>query len=193
MNAYEIALSKLGLQEIVGPIHNEEIVAMFAQVGHSWVKDDETAWCAAFVGWALEMAGEKSTRKLNARSYLDWGVEVDPAHAQQGDIIVFPRGNSTWQGHVGFVSKLLPNGKVEVLSGNQRNMVTLKPYELDSALGVRRSKVAKPKAVAGAASLGVASGGVSAVKALEAYPSLQVAAVVAALAVIGVIIWKVRK
>ena len=188
MTPYEIAKSKIGLKEVVGPIHNDEIIAMFAKVGHSWVKDDETAWCAAFVGWALEMAGEKSTRELNARSYLDWGKPVPLEEAQEGDIIVFPRGKSTWQGHVGFVSKMLENGRVEVLSGNQDNKVTLKPYQLDSALGVRRASTSSTKpAVATVGAVAAVGGAVAA-----DVPAWAVGALVAAL-VVGFIIWKVRK
>ena len=134
---YTIALGMLGLAEIVGPRHNEKIVEMFSKVGHSWVKDDETAWCAAFVGWALEESGVTSTRKLNARSYIDWGKNVEPTRAKVGDVIVFPRGTGR-QGHVGFVSKVLPKNRVEVLSGNQSNKVTLKEYTLSQALAVRR-------------------------------------------------------
>ena len=44
MHAYK----HLGLTEIRDDANNPEIVAMFADVGHPRVKDDETAWCAAF-------------------------------------------------------------------------------------------------------------------------------------------------
>ena len=103
MTPYEIALSYLGEQEIEGNLHNQVIVAMFASVGHPEIHDDETAWCAAFVGHCIEVSGLKSTRALNARSYRSWGDPVpDIELAKDGDIVVFKRGNSTWQGHVGF-------------------------------------------------------------------------------------------
>jgi len=145
MNAYSIAKSKLGLREIAGEVHNDEIVAMFATVGHSWVKDDETAWCAAFVGWALELSGGKSTRKLNARSYLAWGEPVDIDDAREGDIVVFSRGDPKgWQGHVAFFVRR-EGGSVYVLGGNQGNAVSIRPYTETKLLGVRRSKVATPE------------------------------------------------
>ena len=137
MTPHEIAKSKLGLKEIPGPLHNDEIIAMFAKVGHSWVKDDETAWCAAFVGWAIEMAGGKSTRKLDARSYLEWGVGVGVDNIQRGDIGVWPRGKG-WQGHVGFVERV-EGDKVWLNSGNQSDAVTVKAYPIATALGFRRA------------------------------------------------------
>ena len=55
-----------GLTEWPGAKNNPEIVALFAAVGHEWVKDDETPWCAAFVGSVLAEAGLSNTGKLNA-------------------------------------------------------------------------------------------------------------------------------
>lgn len=136
--AYQLAESNIGLKEIRGTRHNPEIVDFFAAVGHEWVKDDETAWCAAFVGAMLEEAGLKSTRKLNARSYLKWGEPVDIKDVRVGDILVFWRGKrDSWQGHVGFY--VGHDGKrLNVLGGNQSNEVTIAPYPFGRLLGVRR-------------------------------------------------------
>ena len=137
--AYALASEEVGMQEIKGPMHNAEIVQMFADVGHSWVKDDETAWCAAFVGAMLERAGLVSTRKLNARSYLDWGKEVELENAQPGDIVIFSRGDPNgWQGHVAFFVK--DSGVfIEVLGGNQSDEVSVARYPKSRLLGVRRA------------------------------------------------------
>lgn len=136
--AYAFASEEVGMREIKGPMHNPEIVQMFADVGHSWVKDDETAWCAAFNGAMLERAGLPSTRKLNARSYLDWGKPVDLADAQPGDIVVFSRGDPNgWQGHVGFFVRNAGT-HIEVLGGNQSNIVSVARYPKSRLLGVRR-------------------------------------------------------
>jgi len=86
--AYIMASEEMGLRELRGPDNNPSVVQFFADVGHGWVKDDETAWCAAFVGAMLERAGLRSTRALNARSYLDWGEEVQLKDAKVGDILV---------------------------------------------------------------------------------------------------------
>lgn len=118
--------------------HNPKVVQYFANVGHSWVKDDETAWCAAFVGAMLKKAGIPHTGKLNARSYLDWGDPVSVEDFEPGDVVVFSRGDPKgWQGHVGFVEAI--NGQsVHVLGGNQGNQVSSKIYPMSRLLGIRR-------------------------------------------------------
>lgn len=145
MMAYEMAHREVGLKEIAGPRDEAKIVNFFAEVGHDWVKDDETAWCAAFVGAMLERAGLPSTRKLDARSYLRWGDEIQLENARPGDIVVFYRGDPNgWQGHVGFfVSKTAT--KINVLGGNQSNMVNIQPMSAMKLISVRRVKEAEPK------------------------------------------------
>lgn len=63
----------IGLTEIEGPQHNSEIVAMWKAIKRGGIKDDETPWCAAFVGACLERVGIASTRFEGARSYASWG------------------------------------------------------------------------------------------------------------------------
>jgi uncharacterized protein (TIGR02594 family) len=111
---------------------------MYASVGHEWVEHDSVAWCAAFVGHCLERAGIRSTRKLTARSYLDWGIPVDIADAQPGDIGVIPRGSSSWQGHVFFIDRI-EGAWVWGLGGNQSDAVNVKRYPISKLLGVRRA------------------------------------------------------
>src|SRR5215211_6690528 len=57
------------LKEAQGPANNATIVEMFRVSGHPEVKDDETPWCAAFVGACLRLSGYKSSGSLGARSY----------------------------------------------------------------------------------------------------------------------------
>ena len=136
--AYNIASKYIGVKEIKGPDDNQQIVKWFAQVGHSWVDNDETAWCAAFLGACLEDAGLKSTRALNARSYLDWGVPVMKHEARPGDILVFWRVSpSSWQGHVGFYVAE-SQAQYHVLGGNQSDMVRKSWYSKKQLLGIRR-------------------------------------------------------
>ena len=137
--AYELAKTFNGLREIRGPEDEQKIVQMFADVGHAWVKDDETAWCAAFVGAMLERSGLPSTRKLNARSYLDWGEEVDPADAQPGDLLVFWRERpDSWKGHVAFATGRINSKVVEAYGGNQKNRVGADRYPRRRLISVRR-------------------------------------------------------
>ncbi|MGO4917823.1 TIGR02594 family protein [Pseudogemmobacter sp. W21_MBD1_M6] len=116
MTPYDIARTYIGTTEGPGPADNPKILEMYATIGQDWVEHDDVAWCAAFVGHCLEQAGLRSTRKLTARSYLEWGVPVELAEAQEGDIVVFRRGSSSWQGHVGFF--VAQSGQmIEVLGG----------------------------------------------------------------------------
>ena len=131
-----IAQSYQGTKEIKGAKHNPKIVEFFEQVGHGWVKDDETAWCAAFVGAMLAEAGYKGTGSLAARSYLNWGKKVDKP--EYGDVVVFWRGSkNSWQGHVAFYVKETAN-YVYVLGGNQSNEVNVTKYPKSKVLGYRR-------------------------------------------------------
>ena len=99
-------------------------------------------WCAAFVNAVLELdnipgSDSVSDYPLTARSFLTWGNKVDPADIQRGDIVVFPRGNAGWQGHVGFFVEE-QNGKWIILGGNQENSVRYDMFEPARALGIRR-------------------------------------------------------
>jgi uncharacterized protein (TIGR02594 family) len=103
-----------------------------------------TEWCAAFVNAVLDETGIEGSASvsdypLTARSFLRWGIKVtDP---QPGDIIVFPRGNSSWQGHVGFYLKTQQINGIDyylILGGNQNNKVSIVPYRASKALGIRR-------------------------------------------------------
>lgn len=138
MTPFDIARGLIGTTEGTGPENNPAIMAMYASVGHDWVEHDDVAWCAAFVGHCLEAAGTRSTRKLTARSYLDWGMPVEVADAQQGDIGVIPRGRSSWQGHVFFIDRI-EGAWVWGLGGNQDDAVNVKRYPVSKLLGVRRA------------------------------------------------------
>ena len=144
MTPYDIARGYIGLTEGPGPADNPKILEMYASVGHDWVEHDAVAWCAAFVGHCLETAGIRSTRKLTARSYLDWGVSVEVTDAQQGDIGVIPRGNSSWQGHVFFIDRI-EGAWVWGLGGNQDDAVNVKRYPVSKLLGVRRAGNVAPR------------------------------------------------
>lgn len=139
MTPYDIAKTFVGTREVPGKQSNPAIIEMFRAVGHEWVEDDSVAWCAAFIGACIERAGIRSTRALNARSYLQWGVPVELADAQEGDVIVFSRGDPNgWQGHVGFFVKRAGTN-IEVLGGNQSDAVNVARYPVSRLLGVRRA------------------------------------------------------
>lgn len=133
-----LATSEIGVTEWKGTKHNPEIIEMFAEVGHSWVKDDETAWCAAFVGSILAKCGFQHTGALNARSYLDWGREISSRDVMPGDVVIFWRvSKDSWQGHVGFFVRW-EGDRIIVLGGNQDNKVGEDDYSTGQLLGFRR-------------------------------------------------------
>lgn len=147
MTPFQIAQSYIGTTEGPDAANNPTILQMYATVGHDWVEHDAVAWCAAFVGHCIEQAGLRSTRKLNARSYLDWGVPVELSQAQEGDIVVFSRGDpSGWQGLVAFFVRAVGEASIEVLGGNQADAVNVKRYATSRLLGIRRAGNVAPSA-----------------------------------------------
>lgn len=137
------AADKLGEKEIPGDRDNPFIVWCFKEVGRPEFKDDETPWCAAFVGAALKNAGCHYLHgNLLAREYLKYGVELD--EPEVGALIIMKRGTSEWQGHVAFISDI--HGRtIKYIGGNQSNAVT--EDEVDryatKILGFRRPVSAK--------------------------------------------------
>lgn len=101
-------------------------------------------WCAAFINAILENQGmpgsdSVSNNPLMARSFLDWGVSVD--EPRRGDIVVFRRGNSNWEGHVAiYLGTVERDGTTyyRILGGNQNNAINVTEYPVNRLLGIRR-------------------------------------------------------
>ena len=105
-----------------------------------------TEWCAAFVNAVLEeskiVSNNSHKYPLTARAFLDWGQRISKEYIQPGDLVVFPRGNQGWQGHVGFyISKVNINGVeyYNILGGNQNNRVSIDNYRSSTVLGIQRN------------------------------------------------------
>lgn len=132
------ALQEYGVEETVGGQHNPRILRYFKEIGHDWVKDDETAWCSAFVNWICKISGFEYTGKLNARSWLDIGEEV--SDICDADVVIFWRSSpNSWKGHVGFPINYDEDGKhINCLGGNQSNMVNIAGYDKGRLLGFRK-------------------------------------------------------
>lgn len=131
------ARSFIGIKEIRGRQHTPEIIEMFRIAGHPSIQDDETAWCAAAANAALKISGWKGTDKLNARSFLDLGVEVDDPRI--GDIVVLWRESpNSWKGHVGFFAGYDQKGNIIVLGGNQGDEFNFTSYPRERLLQFRR-------------------------------------------------------
>lgn len=143
MTPYELAKSEVGTMEWAEG-SNPKVVAYYRDAGFPEVKDDAVAWCAAFVGAMIKRAGGKPSGSLAARSYLKWGKPVALLDAKPGDIVVFRRGNSTWQGHVGFFVSHKA-GLIQVLGGNQRDAVNIAGQPVAKLLGVVRGNFVDQK------------------------------------------------
>ena len=134
---YSVAHAYIGLKEIKGSEHEEQILE-FWKLCHLPFKTDETPWCAGFVGGVLEKCGLRSTRSGLARSYLDWGIECEH---QIGAVVVYWRiSENSGSGHVGFVAGDIRNGYIPTLGGNQGDMVCIKGYPASRLLGYRKPK-----------------------------------------------------
>lgn len=128
----EEARTFLGLKEIKGPKHAQAILDMWKAIKRGGIKDDETPWCAAFVGACLERVGIQSTRFESAKSYLKWGEKLD--RPVPGCVVVFTRDGG---GHVGFVVGKTPSGNLLVLGGNQGDEVNIREFPLTRVTGYR--------------------------------------------------------
>lgn len=122
----------VGLREIKGRNHSPEILQMWRDIKRGGIKDDETPWCAAFVGAMLERAGIRSSRFESARSYLDWGQVI--AEPVMGCVVVFTRQGG---GHVGFCIGRDNAGNLLILGGNQSDAVNVRAFPVSRVTGYR--------------------------------------------------------
>ena len=122
----------IGLREVPGAQHSPEILQMWRDIKRGGIKDDETPWCAAFVGAMLERAGIQSSRLESARSYLAWGVPL--AAPVPGCVVVFTRDGG---GHVGFAVGRDRSDRLLVLGGNQADAVNIKAFGRARVAGYR--------------------------------------------------------
>lgn len=133
-----IALCEYGVEETIGGQHNPRILEYFKVAGHEWVKEDELAWCSAFMNFVAINACCEATNKLNARSWLDVGVEVN--NPISGDVVILWRkGRNSAYGHVGLYINHHEDGQhINILGGNQNNKVQISQYDKGRVIGYRR-------------------------------------------------------
>lgn len=130
----EVAASFIGFHE---GEETEVLSSFIREATGNVINPATTAWCAAFVNAALGAKGQQGTDSNLARSFQNWGKAVSTP--KKGDIAVFERGNSSWQGHVGFfVGPSDREGFVRILGGNQDNTVSIKEFPESKLLGYRR-------------------------------------------------------
>ncbi len=131
----DVAKKYIGLKEFPGKQHNPIILRWWAAIKAPF-KDDETPWCAGFVGGILESVGIQSSRSAMARSYMKWGIPL--AKPVIGCVVVFWRGSKSGSsGHVGFFDGLDQRGNLWIVGGNQSDKVTRTIFGRDRVLGYR--------------------------------------------------------
>jgi len=120
-NWIKIAESELGVTEIPGAEDNPRVIEYHSTTGG--FRDDETPWCASFVNWVMNKAGQGGTGSAAAMSWAKYGKKVD--QAAYGAIAVLSYGGG--KGHVGFVVGK-KGSNVLLLGGNQSNMVKISAF-----------------------------------------------------------------
>jgi len=133
-----IALSQYGVKEIQGKNHNPVIIGYSKEIGYGGIVADETAWCSIFMNWCALKADLPRSGKLNARSWLNVGKEVD--QPETGDVVIFWRDKpNSWKGHVAiYINHSEDEKYIYCLGGNQSNQVCIKAYKAAQLLGYRR-------------------------------------------------------
>ena len=125
----------IGLDEIPGPRHHPKILSWWEKIKAPF-RDDETPWCAAFVGGCLETVGVRSTRSAAARSYSTSPDFRRLSQAAQGCVVVFWRGSPAgWSGHVAFLAGMTASGDLWCLGGNQGDEVSLAKFSPGRLIG----------------------------------------------------------
>ncbi len=144
MDILKVALSQYGVTEVKGKVDNPEVMKYFHETGRTWVSNDETPWCDAFMDWCAMKAGLKHSPGLLARGWLQMGTEVPAAEVdalalEVPIIVVFWRVKlESRYGHVGlFIRK--NDSAIWTLGGNQGiGQVNIRPYQAYRVLGYRR-------------------------------------------------------
>jgi len=131
---FRYALECVGQKEVPGVQHNQLILRWWAAIKARF-SDDETPWCAAFVGGCLEEFSIKSSRSGMARSYSRYG---EASAMNIGAIVVLSRPGSAASGHVGFLAGVCPDlRQVILLGGNQGDAVSLARFDARRIVAMR--------------------------------------------------------
>lgn len=137
--------ARAGVLEIPGEEHHPRILAYHSTCTLK-ATSDEVPWCSAFVNWCFWSVGiVHRANSARARSWLNWGVKLNPDYPAFGCVAVLKRGGPGQpgpavidaQGHVGFFVDRPTPTEVIVLGGNQSNQVCERTYPVERILGYR--------------------------------------------------------
>lgn len=131
-NVLEIAKKEIGVKEIKGG-ENPRIIEYHSCCTLK-AKEDEIAWCAAFVNWCLNQAKIKGTNLANASSFLEWGQELKTPI--EGCVVVIKSSKTNSGYHVGFFNGF-EDKYVKVIGGNQSDQVKESKFLKESVVSYR--------------------------------------------------------
>lgn len=127
-----VALAELGTKEIPGSGNNPRVLE-YHKYTTLRATQDSVAWCSSFVNFVLAKAGPyQRSHSAAARTWLS--VPTKLKGYKRHAIVILKRGNSSWQGHVGFVMDETST-HIRVLGGNQSDAVTIASYRKAAVLG----------------------------------------------------------
>jgi len=112
-------------------------MGFFLNLGHAWVQNDETSWCAASIGSCAKDIGLEYSGKLDARSYQKIGEPYSPPEDgvswDDNVICIHWRVSLTdWRGHVSVPIRMVKSkSRIWVLGGNQSNQMKISPYPIN--------------------------------------------------------------
>ncbi|MBE9526420.1 MAG: TIGR02594 family protein [Proteobacteria bacterium] len=131
---FNIAMKEIGVTEKPGR-RNEKRVLEYHASTTLRATSDSVPWCSSFVNWVMIQAGYPGTNNARARSWLEWGVEIDKPIP--GCVVVFWRKSiDSKSGHVAFYVRESSNdGYIKVLGGNQSDQVKISTYPKEKVLG----------------------------------------------------------
>jgi hypothetical protein len=114
---------------------NPKILTCYNACGFGSLKDDQTAWCAGFAGWALKTNCLPALVTLSSQAYKGYGTSIpitDPSLWRWNDVVVFKSNSKPGQGHVGFYRGYDPTTRrIRILGGNQGNTLKLSNFLFD--------------------------------------------------------------
>ena len=134
-----VANGEIGEEEIAGPENNPRILDYVSAVKSTrGVQDDEIDWASAFAEWSLNQVGIEGPQSMEPNDWLNWGRAINIP--EQGCITVF---SFKGLGHVGFFISEEGNS-VNILGGNQSDVVKISRYAKKDAIGYRLPKSPAP-------------------------------------------------
>ena len=122
-------------QRLVGLEENSDRKELISILG---VDPVTVPWCGYFMSYIFDHKTGLENPGL-ARNWLKLGKEV--TKPKKGDLVIFSRAGSSWQGHVGFYVDTYKVGNktyIAVLGGNQGDSIKYSLYLADNLLGYRR-------------------------------------------------------